>query len=243
MLIKGEVVAIKDVSVAYQKSIVLKNITCQFPENHMIGIVGPNGSGKSTLLKAIVGLLPFSGEILVFGKHIRQVRKRIAYLPQRNSVDWDFPATVLEVVLMGFYQKIPWYGKFSKAHKQEALHYLEMVKITDLAHRHIAELSGGQQQRVFLARAFAQEPDLFVLDEPLSGIDANTEMLVIDLLKEQIKIGKSVLMVHHQIENFNEYFDYLLMLKNGKKIAFGKSKEVFNPENIEQVYGLKQINV
>lgn len=241
---ESKVVEIKDLSVAYQKNNIIENFSCDFPENQMIGIVGANGSGKSTLLKAIMQIIPHQqGEIRIFGEHIEKVRKRIAYLPQRNSVDWDFPASVLDVVLMGLYRKVPWFRKFRKEHKNLALFYLEKVKMQDYAKKHISELSGGQQQRVFLARAFAQEADLFVLDEPLVGVDVSTEQIIIDSLKKLQKNGKSILMVHHQIENFNGYFDYLLMLKNGKKIAFGKSEEVFTSENIQKVYGIKKYQV
>jgi manganese/zinc/iron transport system ATP- binding protein len=235
----NKVIQIKKLFVAYQKNNVIEDFSCDFPENQMIGIVGANGSGKSTLLKAIMQIIPYQkGEIQIFGQPIEKVRKRIAYLPQRSSVDWDFPASVLDVVLMGLYHKVSWFRKFRKEHKDLALSYLEKVKMLDYAKKHISELSGGQQQRVFLARAFAQEADLFILDEPLAGVDVSTEQIIIDLLKELQNDGKSILMVHHQIESFNDYFDYLLMLKNGKKIAFGKSEEVFVSENIRQLYGL-----
>ena len=240
---KPKVITIKSVSVAYQKKPVIENFSCDFPENEIIGIVGANGSGKSTLLKAIMGIIPFQGSILIFGEKIEKVRKKIAYLPQRSSVDWDFPASVLDVVLMGLYHKVAWYKPFRKEHKDLALSYLEKVKMLDFAKKHISELSGGQQQRVFLARAFAQEADLFVLDEPLAGVDVSTENIIIDLLKELQKNGKSIVMVHHQIENFKEYFNYLLMLKDGKKIAFGETDEVLTNENIFKIYGFKPLLV
>ncbi len=238
------VIEIKKISVAYQKHLVIDDLSCDFPKNQIIGIVGANGSGKSTLLKAIMKIIPFQkGEVLIFGENIEKVRKKIAYLPQRSSVDWDFPASVLDVVLMGLHHKVAWYKKFRKEHKDLALSYLEKVKMLDFANKHISELSGGQQQRVFLARAFAQEADLFVLDEPLVGVDVRTENIIIDLLKELQRNGKSIVMVHHQIENFKEYFDYLLMLKDGKKVAFGETNEVFNNENIYKLYGFKPLLV
>lgn len=237
-----KIIEIKNLSVAYGKNTVIEDLSCSFPENKIIGIVGANGSGKSTLLKAIMKITPIQkGEIVIFGENIEKVRKKIAYLPQRSSVDWDFPASVLDVVLMGLYEAIPWWKPFTKKHKQKALVYLEKVKMADFATKHISELSGGQQQRVFLARAFAQEPDLFILDEPLAGVDVSTENIIIDLLKELQKNGKSILMVHHQIENFQDYFDYLLMLKDGKKIAFGETNDVFSNENIYKVYGFKPL--
>ena len=182
---ESKVVEIKNLFVAYQKNKVIEDFSCDFPGNQMIGIVGANGSGKSTLLKAIMQITPYQkGDIRIFGENIEKVRKKIAYLPQRSSVDWDFPASVLDVVLMGLYQKVSWFRKFRKEHKDLALSYLEKVKMLDYAKKHISELSGGQQQRVFLARAFAQEADLFILDEPLVGVDVSTEQIIVDLLKE-----------------------------------------------------------
>ncbi len=234
---------VENLNVSYGKHQAIKDFSCILPENAMIGILGANGSGKSTFLKAIMQLIPASGKVLFWNKTLKQVRHKIAYLPQRTSVDWDFPATVLDVVLMGLYKEISWFGRVQKRHKEKAMIYLERVKMADFASKHISELSGGQQQRVFLARAFAQEADLFLLDEPLAGVDATTENIIIDLLKELQKNGKSIIMVHHQIENFKEYFDYLLMLKDGKKVAFGETSKVFNNENIYNVYGFKPLLV
>lgn len=241
-MLNDKIIEVNNLSVAYQKNVVIEDFSCDFPENQMIGIVGANGSGKSTLLKAIMRIIPFQkGEIKIFGEDIEKVREKIAYLPQRNNVDWDFPASVLDVVLMGLYRKVAWFQRFKKEHKELALSYLEKVKMLDFANKHISELSGGQQQRVFLARAFAQEADLFILDEPLVGVDASTESIIVELLKELQKNGKSILMVHHQVENFKDYFNYLLMLKDGKKIAFGAVEEVLTAENIYKVYGFKPI--
>ncbi|WP_448529971.1 metal ABC transporter ATP-binding protein [Raineya sp.] len=241
MLNKSLLLEVENLNVSYGKHQVIKDLSCTLPENAMIGILGANGSGKSTFLKAIMQLIPASGKVLFWSKELKQVRHKIAYLPQRTSVDWDFPATVLDVVLMGLYKEIGWFGSVQKKHKEKAMLYLEKVKMADFASKHISELSGGQQQRVFLARAFAQEADLFLLDEPLVGVDATTENIIVDLLKELQKNGKSVMMVHHQIEDFKEYFDYLLMLKDGKKVIAGETEAVFSSENIYKVYGFKPI--
>lgn len=240
MLNKG-LLEVENLNVSYGKHQVIKDLSCTLPENAMIGILGANGSGKSTFLKAIMQLIPASGKVLFWNKELKQVRHKIAYLPQRTSVDWDFPATVLDVVLMGLYKEIGWFGSVQKKHKEKAMLYLEKVKMADFATKHISELSGGQQQRVFLARAFAQEADLFLLDEPLIGVDATTENIIVDLLKELQKNGKSVMMVHHQIEDFKEYFDYLLMLKDGRKVISGETEEVFSSENVYKVYGFKPV--
>lgn len=236
MLSKALLLEVENLNVSYGKHQVIKDLSCILPENAMIGILGANGSGKSTFLKAIMQLIPASGKVLFWNKELKQVRHKIAYLPQRTSVDWDFPATVLDVVLMGLYKEIGWFGRVQKKHKEKAMLYLEKVKMADFATKHISELSGGQQQRVFLARAFAQEADFFLLDEPLVGVDATTEKIIIDLLKQFQKNGKSVMMVHHQIEDFKEYFDYLLMLKDGRKVIAGETEIVFSSENIYKVY-------
>jgi manganese/zinc/iron transport system ATP- binding protein len=231
----------KNISVSYQqKQKVLEDFSCRFPYCQLIGIVGANGSGKSTLLKALMQIVPIEqGEVRFFGgERLENARHRIAYLPQKSSVDWDFPASVLDVVLMGLYKETGWFGRIQKKHKEKALFFLEKVKMADFANKHISELSGGQQQRVFLARAFAQEPDLYLLDEPLVGVDVATESIIIDLLQELRQQGKTIVMVHHQIDTFSEYFDYLLMLKEGKCVAFGETREVFTPENVQQVYGI-----
>jgi manganese/zinc/iron transport system ATP- binding protein len=239
------VVETNNLCVSYGKNQILKDFSCRFPVNQIIGIVGANGSGKSTLVKALMRIVPIEkGKILIFGEeNIRKIRQRIAYLPQRNNVDWDFPASVLDVVLMGFYKQVPWYKPFRKKHKALALSYLEKVQMVDFANKHISELSGGQQQRVFLARAFAQEPDLLILDEPLVGVDAYTEKIIVELLQELKKKGKSILMIHHHVETFKDYFDYLLMLKDGKKVAFGKTEDIFNDETLYQVFGFRQITL
>lgn len=240
MLSIKNVIEVHNLNVYYGDFQALADFSCKLPENTMIGILGSNGSGKSTFLKAIMGIVPAkSGEVLFWGKSLDQVRDKIAYLPQRSNVDWDFPATVLDVVLMGLYKETGWFGRIQKKHKEKALLYLEKVRMADFAKRHIAELSGGQQQRVFLARAFAQEAELYLLDEPLSGVDFNTEEIIIKTLKELVKSGKTVLMVHHQVETINEYFDYLLMLKNGRVFVSGYVQEALTTYNLQSTYDTK----
>ncbi|MCS6796028.1 MAG: ABC transporter ATP-binding protein [Raineya sp.] len=233
----NKVIEVENLNVKYGKQEVLKNFSCTLPEGAMIGIIGANGSGKSTFLKAIMQIIPIeSGKVFFWGKSLKEVRSQIAYLPQRNSVDWDFPASVLDVVLMGLYKEIGWFGSIQKRHKERALFYLEKVKMADFAKKHIAELSGGQQQRVFLARAFAQEAKLYLLDEPLSGIDATTEEIIMENLQSLNSHGKTIVMIHHQIETIENYFDYLLMIRSGKIIAVGETKYVFTPKNLQATY-------
>ncbi|PKQ66889.1 metal ABC transporter ATP-binding protein [Raineya orbicola] len=243
MLSKNKIVLqAKNLQVCYGNHQVLKDFSCDLPEGFMIGIIGANGSGKSTFLKAIMRIVPVdSGEVLFWEKYnLQEVRHQIAYLPQRNSVDWDFPATVLDVVLMGLYKETGLFGKIRPKHKEKALFYLEKVKMQDFAQKHIAELSGGQQQRVFLARAFAQEAQLYLLDEPLAGIDAVTEEIIVENLQKLNSEGKTIVMVHHQIDTISEYFQYLLMIRQGEVITSGETKEVLTNENLQQIYGIKQ---
>jgi len=230
-------VILENIHVGYDRHMIFQDFSCQIPTKQMIGIVGANGSGKSTLLKAIMGLVSTKqGSIQIFGKNLADARNQIAYLPQKDSIDWDFPATVLEVTLMGLYKEVGLFGKISNKHKEKALLYLEKVGMADKAQRQISELSGGQQQRVFLARAFAQEADLYLLDEPFVGIDVATEALLIELLKNSVAEGKTVIMVHHQLSTVPKYFDYLLLLKEGRLVSMGNTETVFTEENIQETY-------
>lgn len=203
----------------------------------LIGIIGPNGAGKSTLIKAVLGLLPISsGWIKIFGGPYRTNCRRVGYVPQRESVDWDFPVNVLDVVLMGRYGRLrP--GQRPTRHDHDIAHAcLEKVKLLPFARRQIGNLSGGQQQRVFLARALAQESDLYLMDEPFVGVDAATEAAIIEILRELKANGKTLLVVHHDLATAREYYDHLLFL-NMRLVAFGPTAEVFTPEILQTTYG------
>lgn len=237
MLSKNIVVHIKNINVSYGDKKVLDDFSVNFFKGKRIGVIGANGSGKSTLLKAMIGFLKLeNGEILFWGNSLKKERNKIAYLPQRESVDWDFPASVLDVVVMGLYKDLGFWKMIGKRHKEKAMMYLEKVQMVDFAQKHISELSGGQQQRVFLARAFAQEADLYLLDEPFAGIDVSSEEIIADLLIELQRKNKTIIMVHHQIDTLSKYFDEVLMVKNGKNMLYGNVKEVITTENLQLLY-------
>jgi len=228
---------IHDLTVAYQKKPVLWGIDLAVPAGKLVGIVGPNGAGKSTLIKAAMGLLPSSsGWVKVFGRPVSEMLTRIGYVPQRESVDWDFPVNVMDVVLMGRYGRLGLFRRPGKADREVALACLDKVKMLPFAERQIANLSGGQQQRVFLARALAQESDLYFMDEPFSGVDAATETAIIDLLHELRARGKTILVVHHDLPTARNYFDMLLLL-NMRVVAFGPTEEMFTYELLQKTYG------
>ncbi|WP_077298374.1 metal ABC transporter ATP-binding protein [Virgibacillus pantothenticus] len=230
---------VKDISVTYDKQLALENVSFAVPEGSITGIIGPNGAGKSTLIKSILQLLPtLSGKVEVFNKPIRVQKKIIGYVPQRSEVDWDFPTNALDVVLMGRYNHI---GLFKRANKKEivwAKHCLERVGMQAYASRQISQLSGGQQQRVFLARAMAQDAKIYFMDEPFAGVDASTEKAIIQLMKEWKEEGKTVLVVHHDLQTVNDYFDHVLLL-NKTPIAYGETNRVFTLDNLEEAYGGK----
>jgi len=205
----------------------------------LMSIVGPNGAGKTTLLKAIMGLVPTAaGKVSIFGKPYDGVRKRVGYVPQRGSVDWDFPTTVLDLVLMGSYGALGWMRRPGRAQRKAAIRALERVGIRELAGRQISQLSGGQQQRAFLARALLQDADLYFMDEPFQGVDATTERAIIGILKEFREQGKTVLLVHHDLQTVPEYFDWVVLL-NVRRIASGPVAEVFTEENLRLAFGGK----
>lgn len=229
--------SVHDVTVAYRRKPVLWDIDYDAPPNSLIGIVGPNGAGKSTLIKAALGLVPLaSGQIHIFGKSASKQRRRIGYVPQRETVDWDFPACALDVVTMGRYGKIGWFRRVSKAHKDAAMAYLDQVGLADLAHRQIGQLSGGQQQRVFLARALAQEADVYFMDEPFAAVDAATEQTIIQILRQLRHAGKTCLVVHHDLHSVREYFDELILL-NMRIVAAGPTDAVLTEDNLRKTYG------
>lgn len=228
---------VHDLTVAYQKRPVLWGVDVAVPKGRLVGILGPNGAGKSTLIKAAMGLLPVSGGwVKVFGRPVREQLKRIGYVPQRESVDWDFPVSVMDVVLMGRYGRLGLFRRPRVEDREVARACLEKVKMLPFADRQIANLSGGQQQRVFLARALAQESDLYFMDEPFSGVDAATEAAIIELLHELRNRGKTILVVHHDLPTARNYFDMLLLL-NMRVVAFGKTEEVFTYELLQKTYG------
>lgn len=228
---------IHDLTVAYQKKPVLWGIDLEVPPGRLVGIVGPNGAGKSTLIKAAMGLLPLSsGWIKIFGQPYKKNRRRVGYVPQRESVDWDFPVSVMDVVLMGRYGHLGLVRRPKRADHDIARACLDKVKMLPYAQRQISNLSGGQQQRVFLARALAQESDLYFMDEPFSGVDAATESAIIALLQELKEMGKTLLVVHHDLPTARYYFDMLLLL-NMRLVAFGPTAEVYTSELLQKTYG------
>lgn len=230
-------VSVHALTVAYERKPVLWDIDFDAQPGALTAIVGPNGAGKSTLIKACLGLLPAaSGSVEFWGQPHARVRDRIAYVPQRESVDWDFPVSALDVVCMGRYRKIGWCRPVGRAHKEVAREALDRVGMASLADRQIGMLSGGQQQRVFLARALAQDADLYFMDEPFAGVDMATERAIVALLRELRSAGKTVLCVHHDLQTAPEYFDHALLL-NMRVVASGPIAEVFTTERLHQTYG------
>ncbi|HEX8550324.1 MAG TPA: metal ABC transporter ATP-binding protein [Abditibacteriaceae bacterium] len=230
---------VHDVTVAYHRKPVLWDVDFRVPPGALVGIIGPNGAGKSTLLKSVMGLLPLaSGWISIFGKPFAQQRKLIGYVPQRESVDWDFPTDALDVVTMGTYGSLGFWKRPGKAQRELAMNCLAQVGMADYATRQISQLSGGQQQRVFLARALAQEAQIYFMDEPFAGVDAATESAIIALLQELKNNGKTVLVVHHDLETVKDYFDHVLLL-NMRIVASGETETTFTRENLQKTYGGK----
>lgn len=228
---------VHDLTLAYQKKPVLWGIDLQVPPGQLVGIVGPNGAGKSTLIKAVMGLLPLSsGWVKVFGKPAKENLRRVGYVPQKESVDWDFPVSVMDVVLMGRYGHLGMLKRLRSEDYDIARDCLEKVKMLPYANRQIANLSGGQQQRVFLARALAQQSDLYLMDEPFAGVDAATEAAIITLLHELRSAGKTLLVVHHDLPTARNYFDMLILL-NMRLVAFGPTEQVFTYELLQKTYG------
>lgn len=231
------VVDVRDLTVAYRDKPVLWDIDLAVPHGVLLAVVGPNGAGKTTLIKAILGLIkPAAGEVLIEGRPYEKQRHRVAYVPQRGSVDWDFPTSVLDVVTMGLYGKLGWIRRPGRSHKQLALEALRKVDMEAFAPRQISQLSGGQQQRVFLARALVQEAEIYFMDEPFQGVDAVTERSIIELLRELRSQGKTVVVVHHDLQTVPEYFDSVFLL-NVRRIATGPVSEVYTEENLRATYG------
>ena len=228
---------IRGLTVFYDQKPAVFSIDATFRKGRMTAIVGPNGAGKSTLLKAALGIVkPLSGSTSVFGAPLEHMRRRIAYVPQRASVDWDFPARVSDVVGMGLYSELGLLGRFTGAHGKRVTSCLARVGMEDFADRQIGQLSGGQQQRVFLARALAQDADLYLLDEPFAGVDAATERAIIDVLKALRDEGKTVVAVHHDLTTVPDYFDDVLIL-NVQKVSEGSVEDAFTQDALNKAYG------
>lgn len=229
--------AIRGMTVSYGAKPAVFSVDANIQPGAMTAIIGPNGAGKSTLLKATLGIVPsVSGRVTVFGQPLAEARERIAYVPQRASVDWDFPTNVLDVVLMGLYRKVGLLGRLTGTHKARARACLDQVGMSDFADRQIGQLSGGQQQRVFLARALAEDAELYLLDEPFAGVDAATEKAIVDVLKRLKAQGRTVVAVHHDLATVPDYFDHVLLL-NVRSIAEGPVETTFTPAALQEAYG------
>lgn len=228
---------VTDLTVAYRDKPVLWDVDLQVPRKVLLAIVGPNGAGKTTLIKAILNLVPATaGRVLVYGKPYVEQRHLVGYVPQRGSVDWDFPTDVLDVVTMGRYGTLGWVKRPGRAERERALEALHKVGMEAFIHRQISQLSGGQQQRVFLARALVQDAEIYLMDEPFQGVDATTERAIIALLQELRSAGKTLLVVHHDLQTVPEYFDWVTLL-NVRRIASGPVSEVFTEDNLRRAYG------
>ncbi len=228
---------IRDLTVSYDRKAVLWNVNLDVAAGRIVGIVGPNGAGKTTLIKAIMGLQPQqAGTVLINGGSLKKQPGAIGYVPQRETVDWDFPVTVHDVVMMGTYGRLGLFRRPGRRQRELCERCLQQVQMLPFAHRQIANLSGGQQQRVFLARALAQEAMIYLMDEPFAGVDAVTESAIIDLLRDLRDNGRTILVIHHDLQTAAEYFDEILLL-NRRVVAYGPTKEVFTTENLRATYG------
>ncbi len=237
--VNNPVLELHDLTVTYNKKPVLWDIDLTLPSGAIIGVIGPNGAGKSTMIKSIMGLVPLSsGYVKIFDQDLPTVRHKVSYVPQKESVDWDFPASVMDVVLMGRYGKLGLFKRPRKADKEVARECLRRVDMEAFANRQISQLSGGQQQRVFLARALAQEADLYFMDEPFAGVDAATEKAIINLMKTMSEQGKTVVVVHHDLQSAMEYFDWVVLL-NLRLVASGPVNDVMTSTLLQETYGGK----
>jgi manganese/zinc/iron transport system ATP- binding protein len=234
---KALAIEVTDLTVAYGERPVLWDVDLTVPPGTLMAIVGPNGAGKTTLIKAILGLLPIAaGQVLIYGQPYSEQRRLVGYVPQRGSVDWDFPTSVLDVVTMGRYGALGWFRRPGRGERSAALDALAQVGMADFANRQISQLSGGQQQRTFLARALVQDAQVYFMDEPFQGVDATTERAIVELLKSLRAAGKTVVVVHHDLQTVPEYFDWVTLL-NVRRVASGPVEEVFTEENLRQTYG------
>ncbi|HZW61569.1 MAG TPA: metal ABC transporter ATP-binding protein [Candidatus Babeliales bacterium] len=230
-------VSINNLTVAYNNKPVLWNINAHIPSGILLAVAGPNGAGKTTLIKSILELVkPVAGTIQIFGSPYAHQRNQIAYVPQRMSVDWQFPITVFDAVMMGRYGNIGWFKRPGDADIIAVHTALQHVGLTPYAQCHISELSGGQQQRIFLARALVQEASIYLLDEPFIGVDSVTENTTVLLLKKLRDQGKTIIVVHHDLQTIRKYFDWVLLL-NVERIAYGTVEQVFTPETVTAAFG------
>jgi manganese/zinc/iron transport system ATP- binding protein len=230
-------VEVEDLTVAYRDKPVLWDVDLTVPAGVLMAVVGPNGAGKTTLIKAVLGLVrPVAGRVAIHGRPYAEQRRLVGYVPQRGTVDWDFPTSVLDVVLMGTYGGLGWFRRPGRAERERALAALEKVGIAHLAGRQIRQLSGGQQQRVFLARALVQDARVYFMDEPFQGVDATTERAIVTLLQDLRAAGRTVIVVHHDLQTVPEYFDWVTLL-NVRRIASGPVAEVFTETNLRLTYG------
>lgn len=236
---ENSILKVHNLTVSYNKRPVLWNVDFSLPEGKLIGVIGPNGSGKTTLLKSIMGLVPLSsGNVKIFDQPLDEVRQKISYVPQRESVDWDFPASVMDVVLMGRYRKSNIFRRLTRQDKQFAIEALQKVGMLEFSKRQISQLSGGQQQRVFIARSLCQKADLYIMDEPFAGVDAATESSILKLLSDLKNEGKTVIIVHHDLETAKDFFDWIVLL-NTRLVASGSREEVFTSKLLQEAYGGK----
>lgn len=228
---------IKHLNVSYYDHLVLNDINLNIPKGVMCAISGPNGAGKTTLVKSILNFIPhLTGSIKINGKDLKKEIDNISYVPQKESVNWQFPTTVSDVVLMGTYRELGWFKRPGKTQKDKANQAMKQLGILDLANKEIASLSGGQQQRVFLARMLCQDADIIFLDEPLVGIDKKSEQIIMNILNQLKEEGKTIIVVHHDLSTIEKYFDYLVLV-NHKIVTSGYVKDIFTPDNINQAYG------
>ncbi|MCY3723756.1 MAG: metal ABC transporter ATP-binding protein [Candidatus Poribacteria bacterium] len=234
---EAKAIEVTDLTVAYQEQPVLWDVDLDVPPGVLLSIVGPNGAGKTTLIKAILGLVrPAAGNVLIYDKPYEAQRRIVGYVPQRGTVDWDFPTNVLDVVMMGRYGALGWMRRPGKQERELAMQALEKVGMEAYTTRQISQLSGGQQQRVFLARALVQDATVYLMDEPFQGVDATTERAIVTLLQELREKGKTVVVVHHDLQTVTDYFDWVMLL-NIRRIASGPVAETFTPENLRTTYG------
>jgi manganese/zinc/iron transport system ATP- binding protein len=228
---------VEDLTVSYHGAPVLWDIDVDIPKGVMAAVVGPNGAGKSTLIKSVLGLVrPIAGHVRLFGQRYRDARRRVGYVPQRSSVDWDFPTTALDVVTMGLYGRLGWLRRPGRREREAAMAALAEVGMEDYADRQISQLSGGQQQRVFIARALVQDADLYFLDEPMAGVDATTERAIVAILRRLRDAGRTVVVVHHDLQTVRSYFDWLVLL-NVRIVAQGPVAATYTAANLRRTYG------
>lgn len=241
MILQAEnpIVDVHNLTVSYNNKPVLWNIDLTLPKGSLVGIIGPNGAGKSTLIKTMMDIVPSSsGSVKLFGEKLAKVRQKVAYVPQRESVDWDFPASVYDIVMMGRYGKMGLFNRPRKADEEVVMDSLRKVALLPLKDRQISQLSGGQQQRVFLARALAQEADLYFMDEPFAGVDIATETAIIEILREMRDAGKTVVVVHHDLQSAAEYFNWIVLI-NMRLIGSGPTDKLLTTELLQKTYGGK----